>query len=140
MSRKCKGITLDGFRCKRAITSDVSYCYLHIKTIKRNKSIADAFQDAKVQAKDGYIYWPWASSFLDWLLPLLKKYKISYKNPNTGGDYSRTTILGSKPIELDWKHFDISDVDSFNNALRQHDFKVIIKEIDRGYFVDLKRI
>jgi len=138
----CRGITQYGDRCRRKV-SDNTYCYLHSYSAGRECSLKDVFAEASRQAKEGNIYYPWASSFLEWILPLLRKHKIPYRNPNTGGDYSRT-FVGKAPgvtsIMMDWKHFDTYHIDEFNAALKPYGFKILSKEIERGYKVRLKEI
>jgi len=96
---------------------------------------------SKMQNDKYKICYPWASNFLEWLIPNLRKAKIPYKNPNTGGDFSRT-FIGENPDEimLDWKHLDISDIDYFNEKINKFGYNIYRQETTDGFIVQFKTL
>ena len=64
---KCCGCKLESGRCCKNKTKK-GKCYLHKEK--------NEFQIATEKAKEGIILYPWASSFIEWLLPILKKKNI----------------------------------------------------------------
>ena len=121
--KKCQGITQKGKPCQ--VSTSKKFCYHHQCAISPD-------------LKKGEIGYPWASNFVDWLLPKLKAKKIPCKNPNTGGDYYDITI-GKKRITVEWKHLR-GQIEIFSDALRPYGLKITHRETDYGYLVSLKNV
>lgn len=111
--------------------------YLKVKSLYLQTKTNNIQNGGGNIADNAYIVtYPWASNFLDWLLCKLRKNKIPFKNPNTGGDFSKTFIGKSKVgIEMDWKHFDTYDIDQFNKELEKYKCKVEYIKADNGYII-----
>jgi hypothetical protein len=68
--------------------------------------------------------YPAASSLVEWLLPKLKQHKIPYRNYKTDGDYYKISVGTSTPIQMDWKHLDISEIKAFSDAMKPYGYKI----------------
>ena len=149
----CGGMTKNGTPCM--IKSNHGYCHKHKAAYKvRNESDeADMYDKmeqemqkhmeilkiAEKNAQKGIITYPCASSFIEWLVPLLKTHDVPYKNENTGGDYYELYI-GKKLITLDWKYLGTEDIDEANDALKVYGYTVVYDNFGHGYKTMLNKI
>jgi len=58
----------------------------------QNMSFAQPLGRTTKKESSHPIEYPWASNFVEWLLPKLRAKKVPVKNPDTGGDYYDLTI------------------------------------------------
>lgn len=101
--------------------------YINLK----NESNASQTGGNKIQDNSYIVTYPSASNFLSWLLPKLRKNKIPYKNPDTGGDFSKTFVgKDKKGVMMDWKHLDAYDIDQFNKQINAYGYHVTYYPIE----------
>ncbi len=129
----CQGLTKSGKPCKIK-SSNGQNCRYHPKG---DVSTGKAKPKTK-SANFKEITYPWASNFLEWLLPELKARGIPYKNPNTDGDYYTPTI-GKKKIIMDWKHL-YGQIEMVSDGMKPYGYVLNYKEIESGYLVKIDKV
>ena len=124
---RCRARTAKGKPCNRQASLGSKYCWQHKRTTGR-------------QRHSHNVVYPWASSLLEWLTPLLTKYKVPFRNPDTGGDYYLIHIKGAEhPMEIDWKHLSEGELDLLARQLRPHNVTFKWATNDSGYSVSITK-
>lgn len=132
----CQGFTKSGKPCQIKTTSGQN-CRYHSKNPE--KTVPSGKAKSKVKSTNSKeITYPWASNFLEWLLPELKARGVPYKNPNTDGDYYTPTI-GKKKLVMDWKHLH-GQIEIVSDALKPYGYAVSYTEVDSGYLVKIDKL
>src|SRR5579883_1003143 len=132
---QCAGRTTKGTQCSRFVSVSEGCCYQHMEQPQCQRDV-----------QPDYIKYPWASSFVEWILPKLKSVHIYAKSKDTDGDYYKIQIgRDGHEIMIDWKHLDDSEIDQFNDAIADYGFVIEYKRADRegdygGFDVKFKRV
>ena len=116
------------------------YKYLDLKVISYQQN-GGAKLKSKSNNKDYVlIKYPAASSFWDWCRTQFKMHDINMKEIDTGGDYYQM-IIGdafiAKLVMTDWKHLDISEIETVSDNIKPYGYKIDTKESPDGYAVKL---